>query len=237
MNVIITMAGRGSRFAKQGYSEPKYMIEVKGKTLFEWSLESLQGVPEAATWYFVALKEHDVSDFVHEKCALLGINDVTIVEIDDVTTGQAESALQAVKLCEPSSPCLIFNIDTHVAPGSLGFEGIKGEGWIPCFTMPGDNWSFVRLGDGGCAVEVREKKRISDHCSIGLYWFSKASLFTESYEVLYGNGAVEAGETYVAPLYNVLIEQGSCVTVALVNSENVVPLGTPEEVRAFALRG
>ena len=40
VNVIITMGGIGSRFAKVGYNLPKYMIEAKGKTLFEWSLDS-----------------------------------------------------------------------------------------------------------------------------------------------------------------------------------------------------
>ena len=43
MTVIITMAGLGSRFRKAGYNCPKYMIEAKGKTLFDWSMDSLIG--------------------------------------------------------------------------------------------------------------------------------------------------------------------------------------------------
>ena len=51
MTIIITMAGLGSRFRKAGYECPKYMIEAKGKTLFEWSMGSLIGYNKYVSKY------------------------------------------------------------------------------------------------------------------------------------------------------------------------------------------
>ena len=48
MNVVITMAGLGSRFKKAGYTCPKYMIEVRNRTLFVWSMLSLKGFADMA---------------------------------------------------------------------------------------------------------------------------------------------------------------------------------------------
>lgn len=48
IDVVITMGGIGARFRARGYTVPKYMIEAKGKTLFEWAMESLEGFKKNA---------------------------------------------------------------------------------------------------------------------------------------------------------------------------------------------
>lgn len=228
------MAGRGSRFLKQGYNQPKFMIEVKGKTLFQWSMNSLDNFSANASWHFVTLKGHEASAFIGQQCSKLGIKEYSVTELTDLTSGQAESAIAAFDKCDLNAPCLIYNIDTHVSPEALLPEDIKGEGWVPCFDMPGDHWSFVKLGPDGCAVEVREKKRISNMCSIGLYWFATPHLFLDAYNSIYVEGAqLEAGETYIAPLYNQLIDDGRCVSASMIPADAVIPLGTPEEVSLF----
>ena len=73
IDIVITMGGLGSRFRKAGYTVPKYMIEAKGKTLFEWSLLSLEGYKDRANKYiFIAMKDddNDVEGFIRGKCAL-----------------------------------------------------------------------------------------------------------------------------------------------------------------------
>ena len=57
ISIIITMAGLGSRFRKVGYNCPKYMIEAKGKTLFEWSMASLTGFNEYASKYIFVVRK------------------------------------------------------------------------------------------------------------------------------------------------------------------------------------
>ena len=79
MNVVITMAGSGIRFREAGFFQPKHMIAVGGKTLFEWSLSSLQNFFEHQ-FVFVARAEHDSKAFVQKECAKLGCCNVSIVE-------------------------------------------------------------------------------------------------------------------------------------------------------------
>ena len=170
--------------------------------------------------------------FVETACDKLGIS-AQIIQLDKLTRGQAETAMFASELWVANEPLLIYNIDTYVEPGQLRAELIRGAGFIPCFTAEGTHWSFVKLGDGNKAVEVREKVRISDHCSIGAYYFESARLSTELYADFY-SGDTGHVEQYIAPIYNLLIERGAAVYIQDIPAEFVHVLGTPAEVAAFA---
>lgn len=234
MIVIITMAGLGSRFRKAGYQCPKYMIEAKGKTLFEWSLDSLLGYNRFVSKYvFVVRKEDNAGVFIREKCVKYGIDKLDVVELDYLTDGQATTCMLAMPYCEPKEPILVYNIDTYVEPYELKYEDISGDGFIPCFHAEGDHWSFVRTDDIGKAVEVREKKRISDNCTLGAYYFSSAGLFQDLYEDYYSYNGQDKNEKYIAPLFNAMIRRGLSVGISIVDAKKVHVLGTPEELTYF----
>lgn len=235
MTVVITMAGLGTRFRKAGYNCPKYMIDVKGKTLFDWSMDSLIGYNEHVSKYvFVVRKQDDSSRFIKDHIASYGISNVEIIEIDYMTDGQATTCMLALPHCDPDNAIMIYNIDTYVEPGEMKFEDISGDGHIPCFHTDGDHWSFVRLNDKGNVAEVREKVRISDNCTLGAYYFSSARLYQQLYEEYYANTSkMEWNEKYVAPLYNYMIEKGMPVTISMVDNAKVHVLGTPDELRIF----
>lgn len=224
------MAGAGSRFRKAGYGMPKYMIEACGKTLFEWSMKSLSDMFDKATgWTFVVQCSDDSRGFIKKQCNNLGINEISIIEIDGLTDGQATTCMRAVEGLEGSSSILVYNIDTYVEPGSLLCSEFTGDGSIPCFRGLGDHWSFVRVNDFGHAIEVREKVRISDFCSIGAYWFSSARLFSD----LYSRTSMASNERYIAPMFDVMIAEGLDVSVPVIDSSKVHVLGTPEELIEF----
>ena len=235
ITVIITMAGLGTRFRKAGYDCPKYMIQAKGKTLFEWALDSLRGYNEQVSGYvFVVRKEDESSEFIYNQCAKYGIDSIKVIELEKPTDGQATTCMLAIPYCSPDDAIMVYNIDTYVEPYSMKFEDISGEGHIPCFHASGDHWSFVKLDQSGKVIEVREKKRISDNCTLGAYYFSSASLYKDLYEEYYGdNSHVERNEKYIAPLYNLMIEKGMTVTISDIEAEKVHVLGTPEELQRF----
>lgn len=233
MKVIITMAGLGSRFRKAGYQIPKYQIEVRGHSLFYWSMTSLSGL-NARDYIFIVRAEDHAAEFIRRECAALKIRPA-IVQLDHMTAGQAETAMQAAPYWDPDDAIMIYNIDTYVEPGWIKESDIKGDGFIPCFHGEGDHWSFVKLNDAGLAVEVREKKRISDHCTVGAYYFKTAKLFETLYYDYYdGKTDLDAGELYIAPLYNHLVGQKGQVYICDIPADAVHVLGTPEEVEAFA---
>jgi dTDP-glucose pyrophosphorylase len=235
-NVIITMAGFGRRFLDAGYSIPKYRIEAHGRSLFQWSMLSLRSFIEAgARFVFVVRAADQAAEFIRAEAEKIGLAVSSIVEIDAPTDGQATTAMHAGPvLPDRQAPMLIYNIDTFVHPEALPASATRGSGWIPCFPAAGDHWSFVRTGEDGKAVEVREKVRISGHATVGLYWFDSFGRFEDAYRSHYErSGGVEAGERYVAPLYNHVIETGGAVYVHEIPLSAVIPLGVPREVQDF----
>lgn len=214
---------------------PKYMIEAKGKTLFEWSMDSLLGYNEYVSKYiFVVRREDQSAEFIRKQSRRYGIRETEVLEIDYMTDGQATTCMLAIPLCDPEEPVLIYNIDTYVEPYEMKYEDISGGGHIPCFHAEGEHWSFARLDEKGNVAEVREKVRISDNCTLGAYYFSSAGLYQRLYEEYYADDSrMEKNEKYIAPLYNHMIEKGLPVTISLVDAGKVHVLGTPEELEEF----
>lgn len=236
MTVVVTMAGLGSRFRNAGYTQPKYRIEVRGKTLFEWSMLSLQGFFSVQRYIFIVRREDEAKEFIQEECLRLGIAPVVVVELDRLTSGQAETVMKARAYWEDDEPLLIYNIDTYVEPGYMNDAQLRGDGFIPCFCGEGDKWSFVQLDLDGKAIQVREKERISSNCTVGAYYFKTALLYCQLYQDYYESmpeRKLDAGERYVAPLYNELIRIGGSVFISNIPVERVHVLGTPEEVDEF----
>jgi len=235
MNIVITMAGLGSRFQKAGYKEPKFMIKSHGKTLFEWSMESLLSFNNKNPKYiFIVRKECNSKEFIKEKMKNIGISDIEVIEIDYLTDGQATTAMLASNLWNADDELLIYNIDTYVEANEMTYAQIRGVGFIPCFLAEGDHWSFVKLDESGKAIEVKEKQRISDFCSIGAYYFKTCKLYEDIYNEYYDDDSNnEKNEKYIAPLYNYMIKKGMDIYISVIPTNKVHCLGTPEELNAF----
>lgn len=236
-NIVITMAGNGRRFRDAGYDVPKYQVKVLERTLFDWSMSSLRDYADIGWQFiFVAQAVEHVRPFLSASCPRLGIRNWRLVEIPTPTDGQATTVLHARPMISTErAPLMIYNVDTYVEPWSIPPAAIRGDGWIPCFPGKGDGWSFARTENGGDRViEVREKNRISPHCSAGLYYFSEFNLYCDSYEKYYTiKTNIEKGERYIAPLYNQIISDGKSVYIHKIPLSAIHPLGTPEETKEF----
>lgn len=237
IDIVITMGGLGARFRKMGYTVPKYMIEAKGKTLFEWSMISLEGYSKETEQYiFIAMKDEkeDVESFINYQCERLGLKNYHVILLDYLTDGQATTASLAEKYWNPENALLIYNIDTYVESGEMNSEELKGDGFIPCFQAEGDHWSFVRLDENGRVVEIKEKKRISEYCTLGAYYFKTCQLYKDLYDEYYSKTQeLVNGEKYVAPLYDYLLSKGGEIYISNILPSKVHVLGTPEELQIF----
>ena len=239
IDIVITMGGLGSRFRKAGYTVPKFMIEAKGKTLFEWSMISLEGYRDKTDKFiFIAMKDedNDVEAFIRDSCSKLNIREPKVILLDYLTDGQATTAMLADKYWDKDNALLIYNIDTYVEAGQMNSDELKGDGFIPCFKAEGDHWSFVRLDDKGRVVEIKEKKRILDHCTLGAYYFRTCGLYEDLYNEYYRDSdkrELVNGEKYVAPLYDFLLSKGGEIYISDVAPDKVHVLGTPEELDRF----
>jgi len=236
MTFVIPMAGKGSRFKKEGFKLPKYMIEVHGKTLFEYSLESLP-LEIADQIIFICLEEHEkfnVSNFIKEKTNHKNIN---IIKLKEVTRGQAETVFKCSDLVTENDEILIYNIDTAFNSAkllqTLSDNSIKKDGILGAFIdkSPDEKWSFASLDKNGDVRKTTEKDKISDYALTGLYHFTKASDFFDIAKDWIENNKTVRDEFYIAPMYNDLIKKGKKFTVNI--ADGFIPLGTPQEVREF----
>lgn len=236
MNFLITMAGKGQRFVDAGYLLPKMLISVKGKTLLEWSLDSLP-IELATRLIFVLLNEHEehyqISEIIKKKYGHLKLS-IHFKYLSQVTRGQAETAIKALDLIDFTKDLLIFNIDTSFhsskLKSSLLYEDCDGV--LGAFKSNSEKFSFAKLSNTNNFIEeVAEKKVISDIALTGLYHFRNPKLFFEETENMIRRNILIKGEFYIAPVYNKLIEKGEKFIVDFCDEIDI--LGTPQEIDIF----
>lgn len=210
MVIVMPMAGKGSRFAEAGYKTPKPLIEVNGVKMFVRAVESLP-LKLATKIIFVILKDH-VSEYSIDKeiCARFGSLPIRLVVLDQVTSGQAETVALALKEEPDDQALLIFNADSAFDDDlgeQLASLGDKVDGAVQYFYDSDARWSFIKMDSDGIVSQCTEKIPVSRCASTGLYYFRRIRDFIACEKA----AANIKGERYIAPLYNLLIEQNKLV--------------------------
>lgn len=225
------MVGLSSRFFKSGYTKPKYMLALGGSTVFEHSVCSFKDYFSTHKFLFIVRSEYDAPEFVKQKVTSLGIKEFSIVVVDSDTRGQAETVAIGIKELGYSGPITIFNIDTFRP--NFKFPEKTYDGYLEVFKGSGSNWSYVKPDDDNplLASETAEKVEISDLCCTGLYHFSSSDVFLNFYEQQEktNESQWQAGELYVAPIYNYLIKAGYEIGYDLISTKEVIFCGVPAE--------
>lgn len=221
IDYVICAAGAGSRMMEINPSVAKPLLKLGGKTLLERSLESLDLFP-GDRLIILSQKDHGLRAAMETTLATrYSFCEIHWIEIQGLTRGQLETALLARPVLNPDHGVVIFNCDTFFRSRNLtrklsesGIDAI-----IPCSREEGDSWSFCAVAedrDGAKVLEVVEKVRISHWCSVGYYHFRTARLFLELAD-RYMRLAT-AGELYVAPMYQLMIEEGHHVVLDVVDT-------------------
>lgn len=235
MTVVMPMAGRGARMADGGYAAPKPLIDVAGRPMFAWALDSLAGLA-APRLVVVALAEHarhGLLDAVRRHAGPAA----EVVLLDGVTEGQLCTVLAARHLLDPDDDLLVMSADTYVASdlaADVAQQDAETHGLISVAALPGDRWSFARTDAEGRVVEVAEKVRISDHASTGLYYFRRTADFLAVADAMIAADERTRGEFYVIPVYQKYVARGW--TVRLSHASAVWDMGTPAALAAFEAR-
>lgn len=231
INVLIPMAGAGSRFSVAGYTFPKPLIEVREKPMIQVVVENLN---IKANFTYIVQKSH------YEKYNLkFLLNLITpncnIVQVDGVTEGAACTTLLAKEFIDSDKPLLIANSDQFVEWDSTKFyysmTADKIDGGILTFKATHPKWSFVKLDENNYITEVAEKKPISDIATVGIYYWSKGSDYVKYAEQMIEKNIRVNNEFYVAPVYNEAILDGK--KFKTFNIKKMWGLGTPEDLTIF----
>ena len=228
------MLGNGSRFFMEGFRNPKYLLPLAEEKILYFVLYGFRNLSQNR-FIFVVRKDHlkfGVKSEIIRISNILKIKDFRIIEVDGPTKGQADSAKLAFSVCISNLPILIFNIDTiHLALNPLFDEGY--DGILETFYAQGDHWSFAAVDENNLVQKVVEKKRISNNCSNGLYYFKDIHSFNYCYSETYLNKSNREfdylDETYIAPIFNILVKNGKRVFNRNIDKKDILPSGVPNE--------
>ena len=232
MNYLITAAGKGSRFIKEGIKPPKPLIIVNGIELLIWSLNSFNFYPDD-NLYIVTLKNDNVKNRLINKLHDLYPNiKISWLELEKYTNGQLLTSLEAISFFSIKGKLIIHNCDTSFKIDEGFFERIDKNffGAIPYFNSDGEHWSFIKTSHKkNLIIEVKEKKRISSKCSVGTYFFRNAEEFSDiSKKYLISLKQNDCEEFFISPIYDFAIGLGNDVLAKKVS--NVKIFGTIKEL-------
>jgi len=231
MNVLIPMAGAGSRFQQAGYTFPKPLIEVEGKPMIQVVVDNLN---IDATFIYVVQKEHREKYNLDTLLNLITPN-CKIVEVDGLTEGAACTTLLAKEFINSDAPLVMANSDQFLEWDSNEFmyKMIEQEvdGGIVTFHATHPKWSFAKVDEYGYVTEVAEKNPISDIATVGVYYWAKGSDYVKYAEQMIEKNIRTNNEFYTCPVFNEAI--GDDKKIKTFNIDKMWGLGTPEDLKYY----
>lgn len=234
MNVLIPMAGAGSRFEEAGYTFPKPLIEVNGKPMIQMVVENLN---IDARHIFIVQKSH--CEKYNLRNMLMSISpECTIIEVNGVTEGAACTTLLAEEFIDNNQPLLLANSDQYVDWDSHEFMySMQGDNEIDAgvltFKSSHPKWSFVKLNEDGYVSKVAEKNPISDIATVGIYYWNKGSDYVKYARSMISKENRFNGEFYVCPVFNEAVEDNKKIKIFNIARKDMWGLGTPEDLKIF----
>jgi NDP-sugar pyrophosphorylase family protein len=232
INIVIPMAGRGSRFSEAGYKNPKPMIQVKNMPMIEFVVKNLTPKKYSPNFIFICQKDIlqniEFTDFLQKLTV-----PHQLISIDYITNGAAETVLLAREHINNDDHLMVANCDQFVdieIDDYLDFA-FQSEGCIMTMYANHPKWSYIKYINNKI-VDVVEKEVVSDDATVGIYNFQAGKMFVNGADAMIQKDKTVNGEFYVAPVYKELIEGGMNITIYDV-SGRMHGLGTPEDLVEF----
>ncbi|MFS1510724.1 MULTISPECIES: glycosyltransferase family 2 protein [unclassified Vibrio] len=237
LNIVVPMAGRGSRFANAGYELPKPLIDVNGKHMIEVVINNLKPKCEHR-FIFVCQNEH-IGQFNLHSVFAQACDNFEVVGIDGVTEGAAITVLKARKFFDNEDPLMIANsdqwVDTNINDYLADMEARELEGTMLTMKADDSKWSYAKVGADGLVSEVVEKVVVSDEATVGIYNFSCGKTFCKYADYMIEKDIRSNGEFYVAPVYTFMANGGARIGIFNVGEEasGMYGLGIPSDLQLF----
>ena len=234
LNVIIPMAGAGSRFEKAGYTFPKPLIEVNGKPMIQVVVENLN---IDANYIFIVQKSHREKYNLDTLLNIIAPN-CSVIEVDGITEGAVCTVLLAKELINNDCPLLMANSDQYIEwnSGEFMYKMIEQDvdAGLLTFESTHPKWSFANVDSRGYVTEVAEKKPISNIASVGIYYWKHGKDFVTYAEQMINKNIRVNNEFYVCPVFNEAILDNK--KIKTYNIDKMWGIGTPEDLNAFLNR-
>lgn len=237
LNIVVPMAGRGSRFQQAGFTLPKPLIPVLGRPMIRVVLDNLRPKCDHR-FIFINLHENIEGHGIDRMLADWSPGCVNIT-IDRVTEGAACTVLLAREHIDNDEPLMIANcdqwVDIDINDYLASMDRAGADGLIMTMWADDPKWSYCRLDAEGRPVEVVEKQVVSNEATVGIYNYRRGADFVRAAERMIGKDFRVNNEFYVAPAYNELIAEGRRIALYNVGREldGMYGLGIPSDLEKF----
>ncbi|GAB7528568.1 glycosyltransferase family 2 protein [Pseudomonas sp. 3A(2025)] len=237
LQIVIPMAGAGSRFALAGYADPKPLIPLFGVPMIKVVIDNL--TPACAHKFIFICQASHVAAYGLEEKLRQWAPGCEIVEIDGLTEGAACTVYAARHVIDASQPVMIANSDQYVSiPIDCYLNAMRApsnDGLIMTMQSCDPKWSYVGFDEDERLDRVVEKQVISDQATVGIYNFRSGGQLLAAIESMVARNLRVNNEFYVAPVYNEMIAQGACIAHCNIGpyGDSMHGLGTPEDLQVF----
>ena len=226
------MAGKGTRLENYD-SFPKPLVKILGKSIVEWSIETL-GLD--GNYIFCCKKEH-IEKYSIDKVLKKIVTDCEIISIDFQTKGPVESILEAENLINNDEELLISDTDHYLEWDHEFFNNkIRKMNIDGCTMIFPDKYnlkksSFVKLDNKGFVIESAEKQVISNIATVGVHYFKKGSDFVKYANEMISKKMSYNNEFFITPIYNLFAKDKKKILTYPI--KKMWPLGSSEEINLF----
>tara|TARA_B110000483_G_scaffold241147_1_gene323439 strand:- start:1697 stop:2764 length:1068 start_codon:yes stop_codon:yes gene_type:complete len=237
MNILIPLAGKGSRFKNKNFKNPKPLILINNKTMIERVIRSIK---ITAKYHFI-IQEMDNEDsklesIIKNTCKELNY-DCNIIKIKEYTNGSTETCLYAEKWISENEQLIILNCDQIMdwnPSHFINFINVNNYDGVVITKKTNDkNYSYILL-ENNLGIKLAEKETISENGLLGVHYWKKSSDFFESAKHQINNSIKAKNEYYLSLSYNYLIKKGKKITnYEFKNNEEIDVVGTPDELYSY----
>lgn len=237
INIVVPMAGRGSRFSDVGYKIPKPLIPVLNRPMIELVVKNLTP-SQNHRFIFICQKAH-IEQYGLDVALKTMSPECIIITVDTVTEGPACTVLLAKEWIDSADSLMIANCDQYVDQSIDAYleqmHSQSLDGLIMTMTANHPKWSYVRFDENENICEVVEKVVVSTEATVGIYNYAKGSDFVSAAEAMISKNLRVNSEFYVAPAYNEMIAAGKKVGYFNIGSDRngMYGLGVPEDLEFF----
>jgi len=239
--LILPLAGRGSRFKMDGFTDPKPLLDVNGKPMIVRAVES---IPECRHQVFICLEEH-LAAYPLEAALKTQWAESKIIKIADTTEGQActcEIGLDQAGVTD-DTPIMISACDNGADYNFFEYMKLENDPSVDVIVWSFTNnptgklfphmyaWMDVDAENTIKHVSVKKPLPGAVHAIIGTMFFRKTSIYRKGLKDIYEKNIRTNGEYYVDDLLNPLIERGYTVKVFPV--DRYICWGTPADYKTY----
>lgn len=242
MNVVVLMAGKGSRFSSAGSVTPKPFVEVNGKTIIEHTLSSIPEIYDKdarekanITLTFVILEEH--ASYIPTIRVMFG-EDVQFICMPS-SIGHFRTAYFSSTYFYPNDEILFLDSDNmYDGTGLLDKLTLKDHAAAICyFKRISDSdlkWGFAILNNDKLVGLIEKDKRaieLDGQPMVGTFYFKSNMHFREMAQEFLQKNNSYGKELYMTMFLDYLTKLNYHINAFQITG--MVPLGTPEDVANF----